>query len=83
MHALVTIFFCVLGSLGNLLIIVAVALDKRLRSYTDAFIVNVAVMDLVVTSFIIPSMLPLLLAGENIYSQALCQVMFIVFCVRT
>ena len=67
-------FLAVHGTLGNILIIMAVVTDKRLRSYTDAFIVNVAVKDLLVTSFVIPSMIPLLLAGENIYPHALCQV---------
>ena len=71
--AFVLVFFSILGLLGNLLIIISVAIDKTLRSYTDVFIVNVACMDLIITSVIIPSMVPLLLASKNIYPDALCQ----------
>ena len=70
----VFIFFSIQGSMGNVLIIVAIVVDKRLRSYNDAFIINVAFMDLIVPSVFFPSVVPLLMAGDNIYPHILCQV---------
>ena len=51
------IFLCVVcaaGILGNVLIISAVLINKSLRTLNNAFIVNLAVADLIITSFVMP-----------------------------
>ena len=76
-HPAIAAFFVLTslqGTLGNVLIIVAVARDRRLRTDTDMFLLNVAVMDLLVTSVIMPSMVPLILAERNVYPHVVCQV---------
>ena len=65
----ILIFFSIQGTLGNVLIILAVAMDTRLRTYTDAFIVNVAFMDIFVTGIAFPTMVPLLIFEKNTYSS--------------
>ena len=65
----ILIFFSIQGTLGNVLIILAVAMDARLRAYTDAFIVNVAIMDIFVTGVILPTMVPLLIFERNVYGS--------------
>ena len=45
---------CATGILGNLLIICAVVMTKSLRKLTNIFIVNLAVADLIITSFVMP-----------------------------
>jgi hypothetical protein len=61
------------GSAGNILILLAVATDKTLRSSTDAFIANVAVMDLMISGVLFPTMVPSLMLRRNAYAAA-CQV---------
>lgn len=45
---------CAIGIIGNLLIIGAVLFNKSLRKRNNAFVINLAVADLVVTAFIMP-----------------------------
>ena len=45
---------CLMGVLGNLFIISAVLINKSLRTLNNVFIVNLAVADLIITSFVMP-----------------------------
>ena len=69
----ILVFFSIQGTLGNIVIMIAVAVEKKLGSYTDVFVVNVACMDFIITGVIIPSMVPLLLASQNIYCHEVYQ----------
>ena len=68
------VFFIVQGTLGNILIIVAVALDSTLRSHTDGFIMNAALMDVLVTGVFEPANIPSYIQNRNIYPDRVCQV---------
>ena len=73
-QAALLVFLSVQGTVGNIFILAAVITDHSLHTFTDVLILNVAIMDLVVTMVLIPSMLPLLIAEKNVYPHALCQV---------
>ena len=48
------VFVAFLGTIGNLLVIGGVCIHKPLRTFGNAFVVNLAVADLIVTSYIMP-----------------------------
>ena len=51
-EAVLLAIFSVQGVLGNILIMTACAVDKNLRQYTDAFVINVAVNNYIILSII-------------------------------
>lgn len=46
--------FIVAGGLGNILVCLAVGLDKRLHNVTNYFLLSLAVADLLVSLFVMP-----------------------------
>lgn len=51
---LFVIFFIFAGGLGNILVCLAVALDKKLQNVTNYFLLSLAVADLLVSLFVMP-----------------------------
>lgn len=63
------IFFIVAGGLGNILVCLAVALDKKLQNVTNYFLLSLAVADLLVSLFVMPlGAVPAFLGKHNIIS---------------
>lgn len=48
------IVFIIAGGLGNILVCLAVALDKNLQNVTNYFLLSLAVADLLVSLFVMP-----------------------------
>jgi hypothetical protein len=48
------IVFIIAGGLGNILVCLAVALDKKLQNVTNYFLLSLAVADLLVSLFVMP-----------------------------
>jgi 5-hydroxytryptamine receptor 2 len=51
---LFVILFILAGGLGNILVCLAVALDKKLQNVTNYFLLSLAVADLLVSLFVMP-----------------------------
>lgn len=51
---LFVMFFIVAGGLGNILVCLAVCLDKKLQNVTNYFLLSLAVADLLVSLFVMP-----------------------------
>lgn len=51
---LFVILFILAGGLGNILVCLAVALDKNLQNVTNYFLLSLAVADLLVSLFVMP-----------------------------
>lgn len=51
---LFVIVFIIAGGLGNILVCLAVALDKNLQNVTNYFLLSLAVADLLVSLFVMP-----------------------------
>lgn len=51
---LFVIFFIIAGGLGNILVCLAVCLDKKLQNVTNYFLLSLAVADLLVSLFVMP-----------------------------
>lgn len=51
---LFVIFFIVAGGVGNILVCLAVCLDKRLQNVTNYFLLSLAIADLLVSLFVMP-----------------------------
>ena len=62
------------GTIGNLLIIGAVSLSPRLRVRGNAFIVNLALVDLVITCYIMPIGLTTSQFQENPFGRTICDI---------
>ncbi|XP_074642545.1 melatonin receptor type 1A-like [Tubulanus polymorphus] len=69
---IVIVLFISVGIIGNLLIILAYILTKKLRTTTNAFIFNVALSDLFVTGFGMATVLANILRGGNALPRELC-----------
>ena len=72
------------GVAGNLLLIAAIISDRKLRTYIDMFVCNVAVMDLIVSGILLPTKIPSLVHDENYYNKPACRffaVLTVVSCV--
>lgn len=51
---LLVILFIVAGGLGNILVCLAVALDRKLQNVTNYFLFSLAIADLLVSLFVMP-----------------------------
>ena len=51
---LFVVVFIISGGLGNILVCLAVALDKKLQNVTNYFLLSLAVADLLVSLFVMP-----------------------------
>ena len=75
MHLLpfgILIVVATIGTIGNLLIIGAVCIYKRLRVRSHVFIVNLAVADLLITSYIMPVGLATSQFLQNPFGETMC-----------
>ncbi|XP_072038975.1 melatonin receptor type 1B-A-like [Amphiura filiformis] len=75
--AVIMAFMAIAGTLGNTLLIAAVAVYDKLRSVHNIFIVNLAVADLFVTTLVIPFAIVGAIGNGSFFCQhdAICQVM--------
>lgn len=62
---LFVIVFILAGGLGNILVCLAVALDKNLQNVTNYFLLSLAVADLLVSLFVMPLGAVPAFLGEN------------------
>lgn len=61
------IVFIIAGGLGNILVCLAVALDKKLQNVTNYFLLSLAVADLLVSLFVMPlGAVPAFLGESNV-----------------
>lgn len=51
---LFVILFIIAGGVGNILVCLAVCLDKRLQNVTNYFLLSLAIADLLVSLFVMP-----------------------------
>ncbi|KAJ8025215.1 5-hydroxytryptamine receptor [Holothuria leucospilota] len=72
--AILFFFTSVIGILGNILVIIAVILSRKLRTVTNAFVVNLAVADLLTSISIIFLALSLILSHNPPVPHWLCGV---------
>ncbi|XP_029443022.1 histamine H3 receptor-like [Rhinatrema bivittatum] len=59
--------------LGNTLVIVAFVVDKRLRSQSNFFLLNLALCDFVIGAICIPIYIPYILTGKWLFGRGLCK----------
>lgn len=65
---LFVILFIFAGGLGNILVCLAVALDKKLQNVTNYFLLSLAVADLLVSLFVMPlGAVPAFLGKEFVF----------------
>nr|CAB3254792.1 5-hydroxytryptamine receptor-like [Phallusia mammillata] len=67
-------FITVIGTIGNLLVIFSIIYAKRVHKSGNLFIINLAVADLIVTGFYLPTVIANVIAGGNALPNAACQV---------
>lgn len=53
-YFLLVILFIFAGGLGNILVCLAIALDRKLQNVTNYFLLSLAVADLLVSLFVMP-----------------------------
>ena len=67
---LLVIVFILAGGLGNILVCLAVALDKKLQNVTNYFLLSLAVADLLVSLFVMPlGAVPAFLGKRSIFND--------------
>lgn len=66
------VIIILVGVIGNVSIIGAIILEKKLKFVGNAFIVNLAVADLIVTAYVIPGVLANVIADKNLFSNGMC-----------
>jgi hypothetical protein len=71
------IVFIILGGLGNILVCLAIALDKKLQNVTNYFLLSLAVADLLVSLFVMPlGAVPGFLGEPNARTLCVTLIMF-------
>ncbi|XP_070557380.1 melatonin receptor type 1B-B-like [Ptychodera flava] len=75
-YLLIQTLLMVFGTLGNILVLLAFVLTKKLRSVTNVFIFNLALSDLAVTAFILPFNVVGIVKTHRFFAvnSALCEV---------
>lgn len=69
---LFVIVFILAGGLGNILVCLAVALDKKLQNVTNYFLLSLAVADLLVSLFVMPLGAVPAFLGRSFHLTNLC-----------
>ncbi|XP_002736401.2 histamine H3 receptor-like [Saccoglossus kowalevskii] len=68
-----TLIVIILTTMGNVLVIVAFSREKKLRSFSNFYILNLSMADLLIGSFAIPMCVPYVLLGKWVMGPALCK----------
>ncbi|RWR99690.1 gastrin/cholecystokinin type B receptor-like protein [Dinothrombium tinctorium] len=63
----------ILAVVGNILVIITLAVNRRMRSVTNAFLINLAVSDLLLGVFCMPFSLIGLLMKQFIFGSIMCR----------
>ncbi|XP_013777380.1 cholecystokinin receptor-like [Limulus polyphemus] len=66
-------FILLLAVVGNVLVIVTLAVNKRMRTITNVFLLNLAVSDLLLGVFCMPFTLVGVLMREFVFGDAMCR----------
>jgi len=73
-------FVAILGTFGNIIVICSINHAKRLYKHGNVFVVNLAIVDLVLTGFYIPTAIPNIIKTQQAFKGAFCDVTgFLVF----
>nr|CAB3254773.1 5-hydroxytryptamine receptor-like [Phallusia mammillata] len=64
----------VLGCFGNLTVIFSIVVENRVHAHGNAFVINLAVADLLVTGFVMPTVIANVVAGGNALPDVACKV---------
>lgn len=64
----------IIGSLGNIMVVIVVLSKKKRQSYANLMILNLAVSDLLAVLFCIPLDIPLLLSNRWLYGGVFCKI---------
>ncbi|XP_044151346.1 histamine H3 receptor-like [Bufo gargarizans] len=68
----------VLTVLGNILVMLAFIVDKRLRTQSNFFLLNLAICDFLLGAVAIPLYVPYMLTGKWIFGRFLCKLWLVV-----
>jgi len=77
--AIVFVLITVTGIFANLVLIITIATTRKLYSATHAFIVNLAIVDLLTASFVIPYDVNFMVKGYYTYNLVECGIMHTAF----
>ncbi|XP_039272327.1 melatonin receptor type 1C-like isoform X2 [Styela clava] len=64
----------VLGTIGNLIVMFSIALEKRVHAHGNIFIINLAIADLIVSAVIVPTVIANVIAKSNALEHVFCSV---------
>nr|XP_018667208.2 dopamine D2-like receptor isoform X1 [Ciona intestinalis] len=65
---------CVLGSVGNLVVIFSITLENRVHSHGNIFVINLAIADLLVTGFVVPTVMINVIQSANALPPIACTI---------
>ncbi|XP_069815752.1 histamine H3 receptor-like [Dendropsophus ebraccatus] len=68
----------VITVLGNILVMLAFILDKRLRTQSNFFLLNLAICDFLLGAVAIPLYIPYMLTGKWLFGKFLCKLWLVV-----
>ncbi|XP_072010844.1 histamine H3 receptor-like [Engystomops pustulosus] len=68
----------VITVLGNILVMLAFLLDRRLRTQSNFFLLNLAICDLLLGAVAIPLYVPYMLTGKWMFGRFLCKLWLVV-----
>ena len=71
---LLLIFFC--SVVGNMFVVVVILLERKMKTFTNWMILNLAVADLAVGLFCIPLEIPLELKHKWLYGKVFCKLFY-------
>ncbi|XP_039269698.1 melatonin receptor type 1B-like isoform X2 [Styela clava] len=78
-HLVFLLLVCLVGTIGNIMTIVAVRIERKLReSLSNMFVINLALADLVVCSIVVPMMISHDAHAEILPGPYLCYIMVII-----
>ena len=76
LYVFVMVLIDVVGMIGNSLVLIVIIKMRRIQTYTNWMILNLAISDLAVTLFCIPLDIPLLLEEKWIYGKVFCSLYY-------
>lgn len=63
----ITVIFVILGITGNILVCLAVALDKSLQTLSNFFLCSLAITDLLISMVVLPARRVMMLTGKAVF----------------